>query len=179
MSLALTDKQKNTLNDLSSRAPSTLTDGQMKTLEDLKAKQADFEASQLDKNNSGPTRMSENSGNDVVYVFANLPNSQSFKIGDDTVINVQGMSVSNLTKPDGSFYSGGKFGVTTVKRDDWLEVERIYGQMRMFQSKIIFAADTLEEGNARARELGGLRHGFEQVDPNSTRVKSIPGTDKE
>ena len=179
MSAPLTDKQKKTLADLSAKDPATLTDGQKKALADLQEKQADFDAAQMDDNNTGSTDTAESAGGDVVYVFANLPNAQSFKLGDGTVITVEGMTVSNLKKPGGGFFPGGKFGVTPVDREAWGEVLRIYGQMRMFQNKLVFAADTLEEGKAKARELGGLRHGYEQVDPNSDRVKSTPAPDKE
>ena len=48
----------------------------------------------------------------------------------------------------------------------------------MFKTGIVFAADSLEEGKAMARERGGLRHGFEQIDPNSNRVKSTPKTEE-
>jgi len=114
-------------------------------------------------------------GANVVYVFANLPNAQSFKLGDGKVITITGMPISKLKTPGGGFFAGGKYGVTVVENaDDWKEVVRIYGNMSMFKNGIIFAASSLEEGKVMARRSGSLRHSFEPVDPGSKRTKSKP-----
>lgn len=141
--------------------------------------QAETNAEALEKDGALELDDEALAADNVLYVFANLPTGQSFKLGDGSVVTVEGMSVSRLKKPGGGFFSGGKYGITPVPRDAWGEVERIYGQMRMFQNKLVFAADTLEAGKARARELGGLRHGYEPVDPNSDRVKSTPKDEKD
>ena len=117
-----------------------------------------------------------NIGGNNVYVFANLPTDQSFKLGNGQIVTINGLSVSSLRRPDGGFYRGGKYGVTPINRDAWAEVVKVYGNMRMFKSGIVFAADTLERGQAMARERGDLRHGYEPVDPDGPKVKSKPHT---
>ncbi len=109
-----------------------------------------------------------------VYVFANLESGQSFVLPSGEVVTIQGMSVSSLRRPEGGFYPGGKYGITPVDAAKWAEVVRVYGKMKMFESGLVFAAETIERGQAMARERGGLRHGFEPIDPTSRRVKTKP-----
>lgn len=135
---------------------------------------AEQRAETLEQDNADTTEIKTVTGN-VVYVFANLPNGQSFNLGKKTV-TINGLTVDRLRTPDGSF-AGGKYGVTVVAADDWFEVMRRYGKMRMFQSGLVFDAPTLERGEAMARERGGLRHGWEPADPE--KALSRPKTDKD
>ena len=166
--MALTNKQKKELAKLEAIAVDDRTEDQTARIEEL----LEIQAEGLDSDNVGDDEVDGASGDDM-YVFANLQNAQSFKIGEKTV-TINGMPVSNLKKPGGGFFPGGKYGVTAVPAADWKEVMQVYGNMRMFKTGIVFAADSIEEGKAMARERGGLRHGFEQIDPNSNRVKSTP-----
>jgi hypothetical protein len=50
--------------------------------------------------------------------------------------------------------------------------------MKIFQNGLVFAAPSLERGKAMARERGGLRHGYEPVDPDSARAKTTPKTEE-
>ena len=170
--MALTNKQKKEMAKLEAILEADRTDEQNERYAEL----LEIHADGLDNDNVGDDEVEGASGDDV-YVFANLQNGQSFKIGGKTVtINV--MPVARLQKPGGGFFPGGKYGVTAVPAADWKEVMQVYGNMRMFKTGIVFAADSLEEGKAMARERGGLRHGFEQIDPNSNRVKSTPKTEE-
>lgn len=175
----LTPAQKKTLAALSAKSPEELTNAEKKTLDELKERQAENDAESMQRDNTGADDATEKAHNNDVFVFANLPQPQSFKLADGTTITIAGMAVSRLKTPDGAFFPGGKYGVTPVNRDAWAEIMRTYGEMKMFKSRIIFAADTVEEGKARARELGGLRHGYEPVDvTQDRRVKSSPDDGK-
>lgn len=148
-----------------------------------RAKKAEEEAAEklaeaLEKDNADMAAIPEISG-DVAYVFANLQTGQKFTLPDGTVVTIDGMSVSNLKKPGGGFFAGGKYGVTPIPADQWKEIVRIYGKMKIFQNGLVFAAETMERGKAMARERGGLRHGFEPVDPNSERAKTKPHDGKD
>ena len=68
--------------------------------------------------------------------------------------------------------------MTKVPAEQWAQVKKIYGEMKIFRNGLVFDAATLERGKAMARERGGLRHGYEPVDPNSTRVKTQPKTEE-
>ena len=115
---------------------------------------------------------------DTVFVFANLPSAQSFRLPGGGHLTVAGMPVSRLKGLDGRNLAGGRYGVTEVPAAVWAEVKKTYGAMRIFQSGLVFDAPTLERGKAMARERGGLRHGCEPVDPLSDRrTKTKPKTD--
>lgn len=134
-------------------------------------------AEALEKDNADTDSIPEISG-DVAYVFANLQTGQKFTLPDGTVVTIDGMSVSSLKKPGGGFFVGGKYGVTPIPADQWAQIMKIYGKMKIFQSGLVFAASSMERGKAMARERGGLRHGYEPVDPNSDRAKTTPKTEE-
>jgi len=128
-------------------------------------------AEALDKDNAIAPGAASAEGGDVVYVFANLPSGQNFKLPDGQVVTIDGMPVSNLLGVDGKPFFGGKYGVTVVDAGKWAVVKKIYGKMRMFQSGLVFDAPTEKAGLAMARERGGLRHGYEPIDPLTTKTK--------
>jgi hypothetical protein len=116
----------------------------------------------------------------VVYVFATLPGGQTFKLPEATAsgsVTIEGLPVSRLKGAGGQIFAGGKYGLTRVPAEQWAEVMKIYGRMKMFTNGLVFAAPSLERGQAMARERGGLRHGFEPVDPASDRTKTKPKTE--
>ena len=112
-----------------------------------------------------------------VYVFANLKQAISFRLAKDEVVTIKGLPVSSLKKPDGGFFAGGKYGVTVIPARQWARIMELYGNMAIFLNGLVFAAVTLERGKAMARERGGLRYGYEPVDPESKRAKTFPKTE--
>lgn len=117
----------------------------------------------------------------MIHVFANLPTGQIFQLpkGDGTYrkIEIAGYSVSDLKR---NRERCGQFGITPVKEDDWKEIVRIYGKMSMFKSGLVFAAPSVDDGLAMARERGDLRHGYEQLDPvTDPRIKTTEATKKD
>jgi hypothetical protein len=168
----MTEQQKARLAEL--RADKRLSALEKKELADLEQAEAIAKAEAMEKDNASIAATEGGTGGDVVYVLANLETGQSFRLSGGRTVTIEGMPVSNLKKPDGGFFPGGKYGVTKVDAAAWAEIVKTYGKMKMFVNKLVFAAPTLERGKAMARELGGLRHGLEPVDPNSSRVKSSP-----
>lgn len=133
----------------------------------------------LDKDNADTQNVAETvAGSEVVYVFANLQSGQSFKLSDGSTVTIAGVPVSRLKGVDGQSFAGGKYGVTKVPAEQWNEVMKIYGKMKIFVNGLVFAASSLERGKAMARERGGLRHGYEPVDPTSDRAKTTPKTEE-
>ena len=65
----------------------------------------------------------------------------------------------------------GAFGYTTIDAADWAEIKRQYGSMQIFQSGLIFAAETLNRVEDEAEEKSELRHGTEPVDPKETNTE--------
>jgi len=112
----------------------------------------------------------------TVFVFANLPRGIVFRLKDKTSVKVEGVPVSSLRSPSGGFLRGGRYAITRVDRQKWEEIKATYSKMSPFQNSLIFAADTVEEGQKKIRDLTSLRHGFEQIDPKtSNKVKSEQG----
>jgi hypothetical protein len=149
-------------------------------------------ADALDKDNADTQNVAESgataesdAGSDVVHVFANLQSGQSFRLPasaacpDGSSLTVSGLPVSRLKGLDGSSFAGGKYGLTKVPADQWAQILKIYGKMNIFRNGLVFAASSLERGKAMARERGGLRHGFEPVDPDSGRAKTRPHDGKD
>lgn len=107
---------------------------------------------------------------DVVYVYANLPDGQTFLLGRKEV-SIKGYTIDKLRLPGGYFIPGGKYEVNVVNKSDWDEVMRLYGKMKIFTSGLVFYAPSREIGDAMAKERESLRHGLEPLDP-STDLKS-------
>ena len=147
------------------------------TVETDKAKKT-AEALEKDNADTENATTAAATGSEVVSVFANLQTGQSFKLPDGSTVTISGVPVSNLKGIDGQNFAGGKYGVTKVPADQWAQIVKTYGGMKFFQSGLVFAAETMERGKAMARERGGLRHGYEPVDPNSDRAKTTPKTEE-
>lgn len=181
MTKPLTEKQSQELADLLARDAETLTDNQAARLEELKARKEAYEAESLAEDNATCSDIgdaAESTGDGSVYVFANLPSGQRFKLRDGSTVTIKGMPVSRLKRADGTSFAGGKYGITKVAADKWAQVVKMYGSMRFFRSGLVFAAETLESGMAMVRERGGLRHGYEPIDPTSSRAKTTPKTEE-
>lgn len=108
-----------------------------------------------------------------MFVFANLQTGQRFTLANGKQVVFNGVPVTDLVGRDGNFIPGGKFGVTKVSAEDWDEIKQTYGEMAMFKNGLVFAAKTMDEGQSKALERSGLRHGFEQIDPNTRKTKPL------
>ncbi len=113
----------------------------------------------------------------TVFVFVNLPHGQIFDLPQGRHVALAGWPVSQLLGPHGEHLPGGRYGLTEVPVDHWNEVLRLYGEMAVLKSGLIFAAPSRKEGEAMARERGGLRHGLEPVDPETLITR--PDTDNQ
>ena len=107
----------------------------------------------------------------TVFVYANLPSGQAFRLPKGQTVTINGHPISQLTGPNGEKLPAGQYGVTEVDAEQWAEVERIYGEMTVMKSGLIFAAASREIGDDMAVERQGLRHGLEPIDPDTTTTK--------
>ena len=109
--------------------------------------------------------------NSAVFVYANLPHGQQFDLPDGRRVVINGFQVSKLIDMDGKAIPCGKFGKTKVDAQDWEYIRRIYGEMTIFKSGLVFDATNENDGDARAKEYNELRHGYEPLDPEKMATK--------
>ncbi|MEG2172369.1 MAG: hypothetical protein RRY29_03815 [Desulfovibrionaceae bacterium] len=122
--------------------------------------------------------MAAKKSSETVFVYANLPNGQSFRISAGRTVTLEGYPVSKLVDDMGNALPAGQYGITELPAEDWQQVEKLYGQLTVMQSGIIFTAQSREQGDAMAAERCGLRHGVEPIDPATTATKPLE-VDKE
>lgn len=103
---------------------------------------------------------------DTVFVYAKLPHGQAFALPDGREITLRGCPVSALHGANGLPLAG-DCGVTELPAEDWEEIDRLYGSMRIFASGLVFAAPSREAGDAMAEERAALTHGLEPLDPDT------------
>ena len=107
----------------------------------------------------------------TVLVYANLPHGQRFRLNDGHTVEIQGFPVSKLLDEHGNALPAGQYGVTRLPADQWAEVERLYGDMAVMRSGLIFEAPDAAYGNDMAKDHSHMRHGLEPVDPRSTTTR--------
>lgn len=62
----------------------------------------------------------------------------------------------------------GGYGLTTIAADDWQEIKKQYGELPIFKNGLIFAASSVQNASAQAKEQAEIKSGFEPVDDRST-----------
>lgn len=115
----------------------------------------------------------------TVTVFCNLPNGITFQVPGGENVTFTGTPVSALVGLDGKTLPAGQYGKTRrVPVDTWEYVRKTYKDMELFKAnpQLIFAEPDLETGEEKAADLAGTLHGFEQVDPLSTKTTPEPAT---
>lgn len=158
------------------QAEPSLTRKEKQELEELLL--MEFAESEALENGGASLEVTGEASADSVFVFCNNNIGIIFKLDTGETVEIAGMPVSNLKRPDGGAFPGGKYGITRVDAQKWESLQRTYGGMKLFKNELIFAAPTLERGKAMARERSGLRHGMEQINPDKDRrVKSSPKSD--
>lgn len=120
------------------------------------------------------TAKKKNSAQDTVFVYANLPAGQSFRLRGGVTVTLQGYPVSKLRDENGDLLPAGQYGITEVSAEQWAEVKKTYGDLTVMQSGLIFAANSREDGDAEAKARQGLRHGLEPVDPAGEETATNP-----
>lgn len=109
----------------------------------------------------------------IVFVYANLPAGQTFRLKNGQEVTIAGYPVSKLTDEAGNSLPAGQYGVTKLPAEVWSEIERVYGELTVMKSGLIFASTTPMDGEAIAEERKDLRHGLEPIDTNSTATEPI------
>ena len=104
---------------------------------------------------------------DTVFVALNHPSGIKFTLKDGRQVVIKGHS-THLRGKEMGILPVGRYGLTQVSKDDWEEIQRIYGRMEIFQNGLIFARPRKSEAEDQAEEMRGTRHGREPVNPETT-----------
>lgn len=116
------------------------------------------------------------SGKSVV-VCLNHPSGITFPIGpDNRPVHIRG-NAHDLRGREKGVIPVGEYGYTIVSKDDWEEIKRVYGRMKIFESGLIFAESGHDRAKARACEQQELRHGREPVDTAQTNTSEANPAD--
>lgn len=100
-------------------------------------------------------------GGDTVIVCLNRAQGIRFTLKNGQTVEVVGNAVHLRGREMGVLPTGGAFGMTTIPRAAWEEIEAIYKDTALFKSGRIFAQASRPSALAQARELGETRHGLE------------------
>lgn len=101
-----------------------------------------------------------------VVVCLNSAHSIVFEI-DGRKIQING-SNEHLRKQKEGILAVGKFGESLIDKQDWEQIQKIYGSMSIFKSGLIYAQDNHASARDVAKEREKLRNGLEPVDPKTT-----------
>ena len=105
----------------------------------------------------------ERPGGATVTVALCHPHGIKFVLRDGAHRVFVNGNASNLIGQNKGVLPSGGFGLTEIKAEEWEEIKRVYGRMRIFKNGLIFAHEKPVNARAEADEKAGLRHGREPV----------------
>ena len=100
----------------------------------------------------------------TVVVALNRVQGIDYPMPDGRVVSIAGNAVG-LRGQEMGVLPMGAYGLTEIREDDWLYIEKTWGEWKLFKSGLIFAQTKAEDARAEAKEKAELRHGFEPIDP--------------
>lgn len=111
----------------------------------------------------------------LVTVLCNLPGGISFVLPNMKRITFNGYPVSKLVGAEGEILPAGKYGVTEgVDREAWDWIKKTYAKCDFFKPghELLIAVDKPAEARAMLEDRKDVRHGMEQVDPETLQTKA-------
>ena len=103
----------------------------------------------------------EGIGADTVIVCLNRAQGIRYKLKNGQTVDVAGNAVHLRGRDKGVLPTGGAFGMTTVPREAWEEIQATFGETALFKSGRIFAQNSRASALAQAREHAETRNGLE------------------
>ena len=109
----------------------------------------------------------------TVMVGLNRAQGITFRLPGGRNVTVAGNAVHLRGKEMGVLPPAGSFGLTTINKSDWEEIEKIYGNTALFRSGRIFAATGKTDALHEAKEREETRNGLEAA--SGVRTKPAEG----
>ena len=118
-------------------------------------------------------RLPNQPGAGNVYVFCGIPQGLIFRLGDKQ-ITFSGVNSSKLVAANGADLAHGKFGINPCTEEDWNEIQRLYGEMAVFKSGLLYASNNMADGDDEAVDKQDIPTGVEQKDPLANDLTTEP-----
>jgi hypothetical protein len=114
-----------------------------------------------------------------VVVALNRVQGIDYPMPDGRIVSIAGNAVA-LRGQEMGVLPVGAYGLTEVREDDWLYIEKMWGETPLFKNGLIFASSKGEkDAKAEARNREDLRNGMEPVDPERSATKPASAKDGE
>ena len=128
---------------------------------------------------AAPQKVQPSAGGRTVVVALNRVQGIDYPMPDGRVVSIAGNAVS-LRGQEMGVLPMGAYGLTEIREDDWLYIEKMWGQTPLFKNGLIFASSKGEkDAKAEARNREDLRNGMEPVDPDRAATKPASAKDGE
>lgn len=128
---------------------------------------------------AAPQKVQPSAGGRTVVVALNRVQGIDYPMPDGRVVSIAGNAVS-LRGQEMGVLPMGAYGLTEIREDDWLYIEKMWGQTPLFKNGLIFASSKGEkDAKAEAKNREDLRNGMEPVDPDRAATKPASAKDGE
>jgi len=115
----------------------------------------------------------------TVMVALNRVQGIDYPMPDGRVVSIAG-NAESLRGQEMGVLPVGAYGLTEIREDDWLYIEKMWGETPLFKNGLIFASTKGEkDARAEARNREDLRNGLEPVDPEKASTRPASAKDGE
>jgi hypothetical protein len=115
----------------------------------------------------------------TVVVALNRVQGIDYPMPDGRIVSIAG-NAEGLRGQEMGQLPVGAYGLTEIREDDWLYIEKMWGETPLFKNGLIFASTKGEkDAKAEARNREDLRNGMEPVDPERSATKPASAKDGE
>lgn len=108
----------------------------------------------------------------MVDVYVNYPLGIKYYLSDKITVSLRGNG-HQLKKSTKGILPIGEYARTTIPLEYWKEIKKRWGNTKMFQNGLIFAARTTTDGEMIAGERKELRNGFEPAARETNDVQEV------
>ena len=125
----------------------------------------------IKKNNGrkGAAKAALSNSGSKVYVSLNWANDITFRLPGKNV-TVYGPNSVLRGEESGTLFVG-EYATTPVNKEDWEQIQQLYGNMPIFKNRLIFANETKADAKSQEKEMQGTPSGLDPANPGDLDVK--------
>ena len=125
-----------------------------------------------------PQTVQPSAGGRTVVVALNRVQGIDYPMPDGRIVSIAG-NAEGLRGQEMGVLPVGAYGLTEVREDDWLYIEKMWGETPLFKNGLIFAQSKAADAKAEAKNREDLRNGMEPVDPERSATRPASAKDGE